>query len=207
MSTINITIARDVSTSSIHTWLIYLPQKRFALTRVRISRVREAPGKREAPPSSLKFETIEVNCTRYRILVFSTVALIRKEKDVGEIAREEGEEEEDCGRRSKGVYFLPANLRSERFRYERRRRILSLGKRIFFNEGGGGNSRSPRDSWATKKKKKTFHYHWNDVCVCGTHFAQPKFNSCVVFKNAALPGAAASTLPGERGARNSWRRS
>lgn len=100
--------------------------------------MREAPGKREAPPSSsLKFETIEVNCTRYRILVFSTVALIRKEKDVGEIAREEGEEEEDCGRRSKGVYFLPANLRSERFRYERRRRILSLGKRIFFNEGGG----------------------------------------------------------------------
>lgn len=128
--------------------------------------MREAPGKREAPPSSLKFETIEVNCTRYRILVFSTVALIRKEKDVGEIAREEGEEEEDCGRRSKGVYFLPANLRSERFRYERRRRILSLGKRIFFNEGGGGDSRSPRDSWATKKKKKTFHYHWNDVCVC-----------------------------------------
>lgn len=52
--------------------------------------MREAPGKREAPPSSsLKFETIEVNCTRYRILVFSTVALIRKEKDVGEIAREE----------------------------------------------------------------------------------------------------------------------
>lgn len=45
------------------------------------------------------------------------------------------------------------------------------------------------------------------TCVCGTHFAQPKFNSCVVFKNAALPGAAASTLPGERGARNSWRRS
>lgn len=89
VSTINITIARDVSTSSIHTWLIYLAQKRFALTRVRISRVREAPGKREAPPSSLKFETIEVNCTRYRILVFSTVALIRKEKDVGEIAREE----------------------------------------------------------------------------------------------------------------------
>lgn len=84
---------------------------------------------------------------------------------------------------------------------------FSLWGREFFLTRGGGNSRSPRDSWATKKKKKTFHYHWNDVCVCGTHFAQPKFNSCVVFKNAALPGAAASTLPGERGARNSWRRS
>lgn len=178
------------------------------MTRVRISRVREAPGKREAPPPPSNSKRLKLIAPVIGSSFFRLSRLSGKKRTSVKLRgrREEGEEE-DCGRRSKGVYFLPANLRSERFRYERRRRILSLGKRIFFNEGGGGDSRSPRDSWATKKKKKTFHYHWNDVCVCGTHFAQPKFNSCVVFKNAALPGAAASTLPGERGARNSWRRS
>lgn len=79
--------------------------------------------------------------------------------------REEGEEE-DCGRRSKGVYFLPANLRSERFRYERRRRILSLEKRIFFNEGGGGGILDRLEIRGPRRRRRRRSIIIGTMCVC-----------------------------------------
>lgn len=76
------------------------------------------------------------------------------------------------------------------------------GEESFFDRGRGGIlDRLEPSRFATKKK--TFH----DPMCGGTFCATEQLNSCVVFKNAALPGAAASTLPGERGARNSSRRS
>lgn len=50
-----------------------------------------------------------------------------------------GQGKEDCGRPSKGVYFLPGNLRARarvRFRDERRRRRILSGEENFLTRGG-----------------------------------------------------------------------
>lgn len=103
-----------------------------------------------------------------------------------------GQGKEDCGRPSKGVYFLPGNLRARarvRFRDERRRRRILSGEENFFNKGG--NSRSPRTFEIRRRgpRRRRSTHRWDGlvracVCVVGRILRNPSLTAASFLKRS-----------------------
>lgn len=101
-----------------------------------------------------------------------------------------GQGKEDCGRPSKGIYFLPGNLRARarvRFRDERRRRRILSGEENFFNKGG--NSRSPRTFEIRGPRRRRSTHRWDGlvracVCVVGRILRNPSLTAASFLKRS-----------------------